>query len=450
MKEKEQVKQIYPIDERCANCSLFLVVEELKKEIKQLKERIEELEKPQKDMNNSSIPPSQNRFNKKYLKREKSNLKTGGQKGHIGSNKLYFKTPNEIISLDSDVCPSCGCKHFIENPDKIKCKQVVDIVLKPHIIEYQQKHLICSNCKKRVPSSSFKQKGNVEFSDNIKSLIGYLSVQANLSYKKIVKLFNEVLNINISEGTIDNILENLSIIFNSKTNAILEELKTSSVIGSDETSIRINGKNQYLWVLQNENNSYYMQGNRSYDTLSNTIDKFDGIWISDRYGGQLKMDCQHQLCLAHIIRECKYLIELEESLFAKSLKKVFEKAIHFKHSYQGEYNPNKKEVFREIQKLKQELQNIFQTQPKGKESKKLWKSLVCRQHQLLLFLDDKDIPATNNASERALRNTVLKRKVSGCHRSTNGANRYCILATVIETAKKQCRNIFQALSPGIA
>ena len=450
MEEKEQVNQVYPIDERCKNCSLFLVVEELKKEIEQLKEEIKELKKPKKDMENSSIPSSQNRFNKKYPKREKSNLKTGGQQGHIGSNRLYFKNPDEIISLDNDVCPNCGSKHFIEKEEKIKRKQVIDIIFKPHIIEYQQKHLICSNCKRRIPTSDFTQKGNVEFSDNVKSFIGYLSVQANMSYKKIVKLFSEVLNIKISEGTIDNALEELSTNLRDKVNNILDELKTSFVIGSDETGIRINGKNQYLWVLQNEDNSYYMQGNRSYNTLSNTIDKFDGIWISDRYGGQLKMNCQHQLCLAHLIRECKYLIELENSKWAKRLKSIFEKSIHLKNSYGDRYNPNTKEIYREIKKLKKELHNILKKIPKEKESRKLWKSLVCRQHQLLLFLDDKNIPATNNSSERALRNTVLKRKVSGCHRSTNGANRYCTIATVIETAKKQCQNIFQALTPNFA
>ena len=94
MIEKVQEKQIYPIDERCANCSLFLVVQEMEKRIKKLESELAELKKPKKDMQNSSIPSSQNRFNKKYPKREKSNLKTGGQEGHIGRNKIYIKNPD--------------------------------------------------------------------------------------------------------------------------------------------------------------------------------------------------------------------------------------------------------------------------------------------------------------------------------------------------------------------
>ena len=72
---KEEATQ-YPIDSRCKDCSLFQVVEELKKEIVTLKAKIESLEKepeqyrkPPKDSSNSSIPSSQNRWDKKYPKR---------------------------------------------------------------------------------------------------------------------------------------------------------------------------------------------------------------------------------------------------------------------------------------------------------------------------------------------------------------------------------------------
>ena len=81
---------------------------------------------------------------------------------------------------------------------------------------------------------------------------------------------------------------------------------------------------------------------------------------------------------------------------------------------------------------------------------KLWKSLVGLPHELLLFLRNKEIPPTNNASERALRNLVPKRKVSGCYRSQQGADRQCIISTVIENAKKQSVNILKALSPNFS
>ena len=65
--------------------------------------------------------------------------------------------------------------------------------------------------------------------------------------------------------------------------------------------------------------------------------------------------------------------------------------------------------------------------------------------ELLLFLEDKNIPATNNASERALRNRVIKNKVSGCFRSELGAFCNEILSSIIKTAKKQKVSLLDAL-----
>ena len=80
------------------------------------------------------------------------------------------------------------------------------------------------------------------------------------------------------------------------------------------------------------------------------------------------------------------------------------------------------------------------------ETKKLWNFTVYRQKELL-FLEDKNIYATNNASERALRNRVIKNKVSGCFRSELGAFCNDILSSVIETAKKQKVSLLEALDP---
>ena len=408
----EKETQQYPIDSRCKDCSLYQVVEELKKEIVVLKAKVtslekelEEYRKPPKDSNNSSIPSSQNRWNKKYPKRKNSNLKTGGQQGHIGTNKAYSEEVDEVVNLDASVCPYCGGTHFIENDKKSKRKQLIDIDITPKTTEYIQHHLICSNCKRKVPNIPFATKGNVEYGAFLNSIVGYMNIQCNMSYSRIVKFFKEICKINLSEGTIDNIINKLAEYQSVNTNTILVNLKKSKVIGSDETSIRVNKKNRYLWVLQNEQYSYFANGDRSFDTLTNIIGTdYDGYWVSDRYHAQLKVGCKHQLCLSHIIRECRYLIESDNSVFANNLKNILEKSIHFRNEYGTSYEPTNQDIFRKIQTFEKELNILFKKKPKEKSSLKLWKSLVCRQKELLLFLRDKEIPPTNNASERALRN----------------------------------------------
>ena len=57
---------------------------------------------------------------------------------------------------------------------------------------------------------------------------------------------------------------------------------------------------------------------------------------------------------------------------------------------------------------------------------------------------DSDIPYHNNGSERAIRKAKIHRKVSGCFRSETGAQRYAILMSIIDTAKKHCLRMFDA------
>ena len=149
------------------------------------------------------------------------------------------------------------------------------------------------------------------------------------------------------------------------------------------------------------------------------------------------------------MRDCNYAIETDKTKFPTELKKLLKKAIRFKKRYLEDYNPNKVNIFREKERYKKRLADIFKEKPskEKKETLKLWNSLVCRQKELLLFLEDKNIPSDNNGSERALRNRVTKRKVSGCFRSSLGA--YCndVISSIIETAKKQKISILQALNP---
>ena len=80
--------------------------EKLRAENERLKQELEKYQKPPKNSSNSSSPPSQDKYGKKYPSRECSGRKTGGQKGHKGSTKTQIENPDEIIELLPENC-SC-------------------------------------------------------------------------------------------------------------------------------------------------------------------------------------------------------------------------------------------------------------------------------------------------------------------------------------------------------
>jgi len=67
------------------------------------------------------------------------------------------------------------------------------------------------------------------------------------------------------------------------------------------------------------------------------------------------------------------------------------------------------------------------------------------KEHLFLFLDYDNVPPTNNSSEQALKPSVIFRKVTNGFRSEIGKDIFANFRTVIDTAKKQGKNIFSTI-----
>ena len=434
--------------EQCKNCPLLKEIELLREEIRILKEKLEKYEKPEKNSGNSSMPPSSNKNKKYYPPREKSGKKPGGQHGHKGHAKAIYENPDKIIEVYPEKCSQCGNIHFNKQENILEQRQIIDIPeIKPYITEYQQKVGFCTNCGTRnIGKFPENITPNVQIGEKTKGLLGYFNVSHNISYVRLVQIFNDVFNLGISKGTVDNKLKELSKDLKPEYERILKNLKKSDVIGSDETGIRINGQNAYQWTFQNEENTFFTSSfTRAFQVVEDKIGRyFNGSWISDRFGSQLKINANHQFCLVHLIRECKYIIQAEDSEWAKDLKDFFERAMEFRKKHDNFDNLDI-EIFREIFRLKQELKEIFAKPPPNKEESRLYRQLYLKQKELIHFLENPKVPYHNNGSERALRNPVIHQKVSGGFRSFTGANIHDIIASVIETAKKHGQNILDTI-----
>ena len=403
-----------------------------------------------KDSNNSSNPPSKDPpgTQRKYPKRNKTDRKPGAQKGHQGKSKSFEKEPDIVQTHEPTSCLECGESLESIEGKVVERRQEIDIPpIEPIITEHQLIEKFCPCCKHRSRGS---------FPDHIRSLIQfgintiiaviYFNIVHHIPFRRTTKIFKDMFHMSISEGTIENILNLAETKAIKYYDQIKELLQQSKWVGSDETSIRINGQTWWRWVWQNDKLTYFVSvSSRAYQVVKDFFgENFQGILLHDCYGAQLAtVASKHQLCLAHLIRELLFLIDFEKSMWAFKMIRFFSKVIKAKEIIWSEgFDLTRREKV--ISDCFKELDRLLDLMPIKKESHRIWKRLRKHKDKLLTFLVHEDVPATNNGSERAIRNAKIHRKISGCFRGDHAPQRHSVLLSVIETAKKQGHSLLDS------
>jgi transposase/uncharacterized coiled-coil protein SlyX len=421
----------------------------LKAENAELKEKLAQYENP-KNSSNSSIPPSQDPYRKKYAKKEKSGLPPGGQKGHPGHHHPWSHTPNEIIPLHPETCSHCGCHDLIQLTDYAEARQEVDIPpIQAHVREYQAYEGLCQKCGKRS-TGVFPDhlKGLVQMGPNVDSLVGYFKGLGHLSHGKIARFFNEILHISISRGGVQDGLKRLSARVEPVYEQLIEYCRNQPVLHSDETSSKVKQERIYIWTFVTQAVCVFVSDkSRGFKVIQRIIgDTFKGKWVSDRYAAQLKIIALHQLCLAHLIRDFQYLMDREASEWAQRCQNLLKYAIHVRNEAGGDWLPEEPAIQRTVVEISEQWDALFEEPPPTKKAQTLFKQLAKRKHQLFLFLECPDVPPTNNLAESAIRPYAIHRRINGGFQSDKGAQDHAILQTMIESARRQGKDILQVLS----
>lgn len=430
---------------------IFFLIEQviaLRQEVEELKHK---LNLRDKDSSNSSKPPSSdfNKPNRNQSQREKTGRKPGGQNGHEGITRNQINNPDKIIKIIPESCELCG-KKLSSKKAKLKTKrQVFDLPeIKPLVTEYQSFEATCRCGYCNVGVFPQDVKAPVQLGPNICSFMVYLNTKHVLPYERLCMISEDLLGFDISKGSIENILERTY--KNSKYlhNEILENIKKESWIGSDETSSRVDGEKWWLWVWQNFKGSFFaITHNRGYKTIREKFgEDYIGRMVHDCWAAQFMTIARggHQACLEHLCRELKFIIKYEKSKWASMLRRVFYDAIKARDKiWEKRFNPIARK--RIITMYLNKLENHLKLKVKHREENRVKDRLIKYTDNILFFMKSKDMPYHNNSSEQAIRIAKIKDKISYGFRSKNGAERFAVLLSIIETCKKQGLDIFTSI-----
>lgn len=425
-------------------------IQEQREQIVSLQEQIRLLKNGRKSTT-SSTPPSQDigRSNQKSL-REKSPRNSGGQPGHEGATLQMKENPDKVKEHRPVYCEQCGEALPAANVELVSRKQEIVLPpIEPQYIEHQSYACTCARCgfvtTAKLPA---QLKANVQYGAQVEAWVAYLSVRQYMSYKRIAEFMKDCMNLPISEGTVDNMLQKLT----EKAQGIYEEIKQrveqSLVVGGDETGIKINGKKGWLWAFQTTTLTFLSASmNRGFETISRLFKNgFSvSVYVTDCLAAQLKVAVKaRQICTAHLLRELNNFIETFACQWSVTMKQLLLDAIELKSKLtpQDYLHPNENVV-----RIQCQLDELLQTELLNKHKK--LQTFIKRLHKnhdaILTFLYYPKVPPDNNGSERAIRNAKVKMKVSGQFKAFAGAHRFAVLRSIIDTAIKNSQNVLDAL-----
>jgi transposase len=430
---------------------LQALVEEQAKQITALSARVAELEAklaaPSKTPDNSSMPPS---------KGQKPNLPEPGKKkprpSRPGVARALAENPDSIIEATLAACPHCDYALGPADIADIHAYDHFDLPpIQPIVTRINRHRGVCPCCRKNVaaPAPAGFAPGS-PFGPGIEAMIIHLHITQAISFERLSKLMAEVFGLSISEGAITNILKRSQASLAAAAETIADAVRTSPVVGSDETSARVRGKTWWQWVLLSTTAIYHVIADtRAASVVTSFLNGAQPqIWVADRYGGQLGHGAVRQLCLAHLLRDAKYAIEAGDAVFAPGFRLLLLRAMTI-----GKRRPTLQEstLAQYRGQLDRQLDRLLcGPEPKLDAARRLYRAMRRDRDDLLRFVTRRDVPYTNNACERALRPSVIFRKVTNCFRAEWGARVYAAATSVIATGRLHGLSALEALRAALA
>ena len=457
---EEVVKRVVLRNIELSNLVSFLEAEKvsleaekasLEAENAELRKQLSRFGHPQKDSHNSSIPPSADSLKAQAIRRTRSLRKpsgrpTGGQSGHTGSTIKMRETPDTVERHVPEYCSHCGLS-LTALPEKVlEVRQSIDIPLPicPIVTNHESIEKRCCCGHRNRGTFPAEVKSGVSYGAHLHAVVAYLSVVQHVPFKRLVGLIKDFYGIEISQGTVSNMLNRMRKQSLPAYHAIREAIEKSTVTGADETGEKLNGKLHWMWVFQNKLLTYIFQhpsrGKEAIDShFPDGLPK--SIIVTDRHRSYFNMEVSgHQLCLAHLLRELVYLQELnKEQRWASDMLELLRDSIHQRKTI----------PFEDIDagSIKDRLEVLLKKDLSALDPKyeSLRKSLEKYREYIFTFLQNPDVPYDNNASESKIRPLKIKQKVSGMFKSDNGGDNFTHLYSIVDTARKHNQDPFLAL-----
>jgi transposase len=436
-----------------------LIVEENQR----LRQRVEQLErelaKLRKNSSTSSKPPSSDLVKPPKPSKQTTpsgSRKAGGQPGHSKHVRPTFP-PEQLDQTHEDtldICPCCGTplEDAEEAPRVIQQVEIRDV---PIQIDAHRGHASwCPRCRAvhYAPFPATVEAGGL-FGPRLTTLVAYMKGVCHASFSTIRKFLRDIVGVRVSRGYLRKLIAKMSAALAPTFEALLAVLPAQPAIHVDETGHKDNGDRFWTWCFRADLYTLFrIDASRGSQVLLAVLGaEFTGVIGCDYFSAyrkymRLNTSVAVQFCLAHLIRDVKYLMTLRDAptqaygdRLRQALKALFE-GIHRRE----ELTPP---VFRQaLEHARNRVVAEARHQvPQTNDAQNLATRFEKHGEQYFQFITTPDIEPTNNLAEQAIRFVVIDRRITQGTRSASGRQWCERIWTVIATCTQRGLDIFAFL-----
>jgi len=434
-------------------------IDELEKELEQKderieeqQERIEELETRLRKYENPHTPPSKRRSGTDESPTsqddEDDDVRTdGGTPGRKDGHDPEWRStadPDEEVEVTCNCCPECG-QHFDESVG-VSPRLVEEIPdpQPPEVTQYNRHCYQCDSCGTETVATHPDCPDEGQFGVNVIAQSALSRYNYRLPYRKIADRFEQLHGLELSGAAAWHATERAARAGRCEYEQIRGQIQQADVVHIDETGIKRDGEQAWIWTFTTENHTLYaVRESRGSDVPAEVLgEDFAGTVICDGWTAYPAFSDNLQRCWAHILREAEDVAEKqpEGKPIYDSLKQLY---VALQTRLESDLTIRERAELQRV--ARRELESLIERSvPDGPVATLLGKIEGGLDHWLT-FVGEPAVSPTNNAAENALREPVVLRKLIGTLRNDRGMFVHETVLSLLATWRQQGRNPYDEL-----
>jgi transposase len=427
-------------------------------QIRRLTERVRELEaeitRLKKNSSNSSKPPSSDIVKPRPVKaRRRQKRKRGGQHGHRKHVRPAFGPEQVDEVVEYELEDTAGFQPL----NDWRVVQQVELLEKPFVVtEHRARRYRCRRTGRIVTAplpAEVVQAGLL--GPRLSAWVAYQKGACHMAYRTIQRSLADVFGMPLSTGQLAKVVHKASRALAGAYDELADRLPSEQRVGVDETGHKDDGRGHWAWCFRAGGFTLFkIDPSRGAQVLTAALgETFGGVLGCDYFSAYRKYmaasSATVQFCLAHLIREVRFLAEHTDRVLARWGHKLLERLRKLFATLHRAAQMTTDGFARAMERIRGEFLRQVRRPPDRREARTLAKRFGTHGDSYFTFLTTPGVEPTNNLTEQAIRFVVIDRRITQGTRGDRGQRWSERIWTVLATCAQQGRSAYQFLVESI-